>query len=79
MIENLRKSRYLLVTRHRLGDRVELGLVGMGRYYIKWPFQVQKRKVGMGRYEVGMGRYGRYLLVTPCSEYKNNNITFFIL
>ena len=64
-LKQIEKGRYLLVTTYRPSDRVELGPVGMGRYHIKWPLRVQKRKVGMGRYEVGMGRYGRYLLVTP--------------
>ena len=64
-LKQIEKGRYLLVTTYRPGDRVELGPVGMGWYHINWPLRVQKRKVGMGRYEVGMGRYGRYLLVTP--------------
>ena len=63
-LRQIEKGKYLLVTTYRPGDRVKLGPVGMGRYHIKWPLRVQKRKVGMGRYEVGMGRYGRYLLVT---------------
>ena len=68
-LKQIEKGRYLLVTTYRPGDRVELGPVGMGFYHIKWPFRVQKRKVGIGRYEVGMGRYGRYLLVTPGYRY----------
>ena len=48
-LKQIEKGRYLLVTRHRPGEGVELGPVGVGRCHIKWPLRCQKRKVGVSR------------------------------